>query len=299
MTSLQIKYFLTAARCLNFTEAARQLYISQPALSQQIAAMEKELNMQLFIRSKGKVFLTPGAVILMHDLPKYEKMYETILKNAQYANEGRSGVLRIGFLEGQNIAPDVVERYFQFREQFPNIAVDASCGSFGTLQRMLAEDEVDLIYTADFEVEDNPSYCSEPVAEDYAVILLSRFHPLAKEKITGLKQLKSVPMITLRRQESTWIAGRVEDDCRRAGFVPHVKYADSPDEQILWTEIGLGFSVTNQDSYGCLNKNLICLDQIHLAERKFVFGWKKDNVNPAVALFVNCMLGDRNSTTNR
>ena len=104
MTSLQIKYFLTAARCLNFTEAARQLYISQPALSQQIAAMEKELNMQLFVRSKGKVFLTPAAVILMHDLPKYEKMYETILKNAQYANEGRSGVLRIGFLQGQPIA---------------------------------------------------------------------------------------------------------------------------------------------------------------------------------------------------
>jgi Transcriptional regulator len=52
MNTLQIKYFLTAARCLNFTEAAKQLYISQPALSQQILALEKELNMQLFIRAK-------------------------------------------------------------------------------------------------------------------------------------------------------------------------------------------------------------------------------------------------------
>ena len=59
MNSLQIKYFLTAARTLNFTEAAAQLYISQPALSQQISALEKELNMQLFIRSKKKSVSDP------------------------------------------------------------------------------------------------------------------------------------------------------------------------------------------------------------------------------------------------
>lgn len=48
------RIFLTAARCLNFTEAAQQLFITQPALSQQITAIEAELNMQLFIRHKNK-----------------------------------------------------------------------------------------------------------------------------------------------------------------------------------------------------------------------------------------------------
>ncbi|MCI6018900.1 MAG: LysR family transcriptional regulator [Clostridiales bacterium] len=52
MNQIQIKYFLTAARCMNFTEAAKQLYITQPALSQQITAIESELNMQLFIPVK-------------------------------------------------------------------------------------------------------------------------------------------------------------------------------------------------------------------------------------------------------
>ena len=48
MTITQIKYFITTAKCLNFTKAASQLYITQPALSRQIAAIEAELNMQLF-----------------------------------------------------------------------------------------------------------------------------------------------------------------------------------------------------------------------------------------------------------
>ena len=46
MNMTQMKYFITAAKCLNFTKAADKLFITQPALSRQIAAMEMELNMQ-------------------------------------------------------------------------------------------------------------------------------------------------------------------------------------------------------------------------------------------------------------
>ena len=51
MNMIQMKYFITAAKCLNFTKAADKLFITQPALSRQIASMEAELNMQLFIRN--------------------------------------------------------------------------------------------------------------------------------------------------------------------------------------------------------------------------------------------------------
>lgn len=61
MTITQIKYFITTAKCLNFTKAASQLYITQPALSRQIAAIEAELNMQLFVRNNRTVKLTPAA----------------------------------------------------------------------------------------------------------------------------------------------------------------------------------------------------------------------------------------------
>lgn len=52
MTLTNIKYFITTAECLSFSKAAEQLFITQPALSRQIIAMEKELNVLLFIRHK-------------------------------------------------------------------------------------------------------------------------------------------------------------------------------------------------------------------------------------------------------
>ena len=86
MNTTQIKYFLTAARTLNFTEAANQLYISQPALSKQITAIESELNMQLFIRSKKKVRLTPAGAVLLKEFPGIEEHYEDVVRKARIAN---------------------------------------------------------------------------------------------------------------------------------------------------------------------------------------------------------------------
>ena len=72
MNMIQMKYFITAAKCLNFTKAADKLFITQPALSRQIASMEAELNMQLFIRNNRSVRLTPAAVVLLEG---FEKIY--------------------------------------------------------------------------------------------------------------------------------------------------------------------------------------------------------------------------------
>ena len=58
ITLVQIEYFLALARYLNFTEAAKNLYISQPSLSKQIASLERSIGVELFYRNKRDVRLT-------------------------------------------------------------------------------------------------------------------------------------------------------------------------------------------------------------------------------------------------
>lgn len=287
MNTLQIKYFLTAARCLNFTEAAKQLYISQPALSQQISALENELNMQLFIRSKKKLYLTPAAVVLLHELPKYEKHYADIIDKARFANEGNIGILKIGFLEGQNIAPDVLKKVMKFREEHPNVAIDATCQTLRELRRMLSEDELDIIYTVDFDVEENPSYLFEKVAKEYAIVLVSKYSPLAERDIRELSELRDETFLFLGGGDGENVNELIKQDCLRAGFLPNIRYVQSLDENILLAELGLGVCIANSDSYGRRNPNIKVLKNIKLAYRHFVFAWKKDNVNAALALFMN------------
>lgn len=290
MTRLQIKYFLTAAKCLNFTEAAKQLYISQPTLSQQISAMEKELNMQLFVRRKGKIYLTPAAIILMQDLPQYEDLYVDIIERAKLANEGKTGLLTLGIVEGQCFPEHLLKTFFEFRKDYPQIGVNVCCCSFGDLQRKLEEDEVDIIYTPDFLIDKNPVYMYELVAEDYAVAVVSKYHPVAKQNITSLSQLKDETFLFLQERECEIVNELMRKDCERAGFIPNVKYVPGLNENISYAELGFGVAFTNQDTFGCHNPNLVVLRNLKIAERKFVFGWKKKNVNPSIALFSNYVM---------
>lgn len=287
MNSLQIKYFLTAARCLNFTEAAAQLYISQPALSQQISALEKELNMQLFIRSKKKVYLTPAAVVLLDELPDYERMYEDILTRARMANEGNSGIIRFGILQGQCMEDRLLKRYFEFREKHPNIAFDVNSYSFGKLKEKLDEKQLDLIYTTSFDIQDRPDYLFEVTGKNIGIAIISRYHPLANEKITHLSQLKNETIISVQNLESEKVSRMIIEDCKKAGFIPNLREAVSLDEEYLLVEMGLGIGIANQNSIACSNPNIKVLNDLIIGENHFVLSWKKENPNAAVALFLN------------
>ncbi len=64
MNTTQQKCFIEAAELLNFTAAAERLYISQPALSRNISALEEELGVMLFLRRNNVLSLTPGGEIL-------------------------------------------------------------------------------------------------------------------------------------------------------------------------------------------------------------------------------------------
>lgn len=287
MTDLQIRYFLTAARCLNFTEAARQLYISQPALSQQIQSLEQELNMQLFVRMKKRVYLTPAAKVLLKELPKYEHLYDEIIEKAHIANQGFQQSLHIALMEGQIIPESWLEKFFAFRDAHPEMAIEITSGSIGEVRTKLLEDEVDIAYLPWFEMYGKTNLDSVVTADSSAVVFMSKKHPLANEDITDLVQLKNETILMLREEESSVLYEFLMNDCKRAGFTPHIRYVNSLDENILYAELGMGIGISNNDSYAKFNPNIKVIENLRLAEGKFVLAWKKDNMNTAINLFAN------------
>lgn len=101
MTTAQIQYFIVAAERLNFTAAAEQLYITQPSLSRQIAAIESELGARLFDRSNNVVTLTPAGKALYERLTVFYEEYQTIVKEVRDISSGTKGHLNFAILEDQ------------------------------------------------------------------------------------------------------------------------------------------------------------------------------------------------------
>ena len=91
MNSMQIRCFLNAAQCLNFTFAASKLYVTQSTLSKNIAALEQELGVQLFIRDYRNTQLTPGGEILYRGLSEAAEQIGRLTQAAHSVIGGNSG----------------------------------------------------------------------------------------------------------------------------------------------------------------------------------------------------------------
>lgn len=287
MNDLQIKYFLKAAQRLNFSEAAKELFISQPALSQQITAIEKELNMQLFIRDKNKLRLTPAATVLMQELPECNRRYQEAIARARVVNEGHSGILRIGILEGQILPPNFRDAYHEFIKTYPNVYIELYSQSFSQLRKSLDAQELDVALTINFDIKDSAAYLFVKTDRDDCAILASESHPIANKKIRGWKDLKDELIILVDEEDSASVRELVTEDCRQAGFVPNLRLVPSLNDQMLWIDAGMGVGISNTGTYISANPNVCCLKRIVLDGSFFVVAWHRDNIQSTIPLFTN------------
>ena len=151
----QIKCFLAAADCLSFTKAAERLYLSQPVLSRQIAGMEEELGIDLFVREKKSVHLTPAGEAMREGLSQLADDYSLLVERAMAIHKGFEGRLNIGMIEGQLICPPYSIALNRFRDKFPNVQVNLSKHTLSGLRRSLDRGDVDIAFTASFEISDD------------------------------------------------------------------------------------------------------------------------------------------------
>ena len=137
------KVFYYVATSLSFSEASRQLFISQSAVSQSIKTLEKKLNHTLFIRSTKKVLLTPeGELLLQHVKPALQMLVEG--ESLLSGDNMLKGQLRIG-------ASDTICRYFlieyfrRFHQSYPDVRIKVTNSTSIGCVELLEKGQVNLI----------------------------------------------------------------------------------------------------------------------------------------------------------
>ena len=170
------KVFYYVATSLSFSEASKQLFISQSAVSQSIKTLERKLEQPLFIRSTKKVQLTPaGKVLLKHIEPA---MNLTLRGESQLLTSGSLGFgqLHIG-------ASDTICRYFlvpylrQFHRKFPHVPIKVTNATSLSCVELLEQGRVDVIIAQIFQMQSSISPTYERLSEALRMYL-SRTPPI-------------------------------------------------------------------------------------------------------------------------
>ena len=195
------KVFYYVATTLSFSEASRQLFISQSAVSQSIKTLEKKLNHPLFIRSTKKVLLTPeGELLLQHVKPAL-----------QLLDEGESLLSGDNLLKGQLriAASDTICRYFlvpylkQFHKKFPNVPIKVTNATSVSCVDLLEQGKVDLIVTNFPNAHLNHSYIQKTVCNFTDVFIANPAYFNLKQQEIPFEELKQYPILMLDRKSTT------------------------------------------------------------------------------------------------
>jgi len=192
----QLKYFITSADTLNFTEAARQCFITQSTLSQQIKQLETELGVQLFERIGKRVFLTETG----RDFLPYARQ---TVADADYGvqrikdiEDLKTGRLCIGTTFG--LSALITDAIARFSEQYPEIHLEVMFLKQDELIGAVRERKVDFALT--FEMMEKDDLLTEqPVKTYHLCAIVSDQNPLAQQATVSLRQLADYNICTPAR----------------------------------------------------------------------------------------------------
>jgi DNA-binding transcriptional LysR family regulator len=188
----QLRTFHYAAKHRSFTVAASTLFVSQPAITAQIKALEAECSLKLFKRKGRQVHLTEEGKTLYEYTQKifqYEKEIENIIDDMK---ELKRGVLRVG-------STKTYARYFMpsllssFHQDYPHIKLHLDEGSSLDMTNSLLEFKNEVAVIA--KATENPDVTFIPLSQEELIIIVSANHPLAAKRSVSPQELAKEPLI--------------------------------------------------------------------------------------------------------
>ncbi|GAA6733553.1 LysR family transcriptional regulator [Thermus oshimai] len=212
MNLRRLRCFLVLAEERNFHRAAERLFLSQPGLTQQIRALERELGVRLLERRPFR--LTPAGEVLYRE-------GRALLERAEALKERvrRAGRAELRFGVPENLLPDLMPLLDHLRRGLGR-AVEIL--EMHTPEQVKALKEGRLDYgLAGLRVED-PAILKEPLLKVPIVVALPEDHPWAKAERVPLRALKDEPFLLMPKEALPPLYEAFMEVFRRAGFQPKV-----------------------------------------------------------------------------
>lgn len=285
MDRFRLECFVAVAEELHFRRAAERCHISQPAISQQIRTLERELDLQLAHRTKRTVTLTTAGEVFLQEARRTLRQMDHAVSLARRTERGEIGQITVAATAPALfiLFPEVAAR---FREALPQVGM--------VVQELTTAEQEHALTCGDIDVGlvhpplDDPGLAAEEVACPPFQLALPTGHHLAARETLGIEDLAGEPVVLFPRQ----IAPRLHDTilalCRDAGFSLRIAVEAHPAQSIIAmvaAGVGLGFIAGELQRLG---RPGVVYRPLHGPAPKLALGvaHHPDELSPAVRAFL-------------
>lgn len=241
MNFRQLEYFSAVAEAKSISLAARNLHVAQPPISRQLALLEDELGVCLFLRTNKGVELTEAGRSLYQQSQNLFQDMRTIVDSVRDIDAGMRGLLKIGMIYSNiSIALQYLKEY---RAQYPQVELYVRLGSPGDLLEDLNKGDLHLLFLRSSS-ERGSGLHERILGEDpLELVMIRELDPAPDQASVPLEALKGVPMCLLRSDDLWGYSSYLIKECQRQGFTPNATFRcyDTPMVMQL-VQAGFGIS---------------------------------------------------------
>jgi len=236
-----LKSFMAVAKHQSFSEAARELYTVQPAISRHISSLETELGVVLFNRTSREVTITPAGEQLLKDAATILTLAEQAKTHVKRAHDGQVGTLNIAHLSSACLTfmATLVRSY---KAQFPHVHVSLFEMTVTEQIEAFNNDRIDIGFSRPLPSTIADDFISHSIYIDKLVAVVNQSHALANQPTIDLAQLKDDKFIIFNRDEAVGLFDETIMLCKQTGFSPNI-ISQPKHMQTLVTEVAASLGV--------------------------------------------------------
>lgn len=286
MNSRQLKVFKIVAEMGNFTKAARQLHIVQPAVSNTIKKLEDELQLSLFIRKDKSVSLTTEGEVLLKNAHIILSQFEKAELEMVELREMERGEVRIGVTDtlGTYYLPKIITA---FKQKYPGLNFSIQVHGFRKMQQLIEEGLIDMGTVIMDDMSNNMDGCH--FLTDEIVACVAKSHPLAEYSVISHREFVQESLIGFNH--GTYKREIMEKICRQEKVIPNFIFETNL-ISLIKDVVADGYGVTWSSRpvvEGDPRLKMIPFDPPHYI--KFAVAWKKGSeLSMANRAFVNFLV---------
>lgn len=274
----QLRYFISAATHLNFTKAAKECYIVQSSMTEQIANLESELGVRLFERlPRGLALTDAGSFFLARARVLVQEAQRTEAEmNAFQA--GYRTVLGVGY-SGELFKGDLVRILGRYRQEAPHVKVLLHQMPRRSVLEKVREGQLDLAFTAWENPFQGESWLElTPILEDGPCLVVGRNHPLARRERVTLAEIQDLTYISLGNDRESVIYQIFPQETLRRIYIAGVDHTSA--EILVAGGYGVGLwseRLSRGDRYPELRFIPIADCPVR---KRYALAWRREKLSP-------------------
>lgn len=236
-----IRYFVAAAETENLVRAGASLNVVQSALSQQIRALEKELDVKLFDRAGRRLRLSPVGAVFLEEARRILAQLSHAKDRVDRATLGFDGTLRIGFQPVTCRSEAVCRSLLTFRAHFPGIDLQLTPMAGSELQAAVGEDKYDAGFL--YATGSLPKNRHVVLGTTDWLLAMNPTHRLVKKPTISLEDLHQEPFVWLSRAAAPALHDVMLGACKLQGLSPKIVQQTSDENMIInLVSVGMGLA---------------------------------------------------------